>query len=135
MTRPVQSSWSGIAAANAVTGALAVTLVLLAGTVAAQTIQPRPDGLLEVTDAPPGTVVRYTLDGTDPTRDAGVWLAPVDLPATRSRRVRSRRTSRRSGHRSKGYEAWAAGDGNDADTPAFPVSTTRTISHPTAPGP
>ena len=81
MTRPVQGRWSGIAAANAVTGALAVTLVLLAGTVAAQTIQPRPDGLLEVTDAPPGTVVRYTLDGTDPTRDAGVWLAPVDLPA------------------------------------------------------
>ena len=81
MTRPVQGRWSGIAAANAVTGALAVTLVLLAGTVAAQTIQPRPDGLLEVADAPPGTVVRYTLDGTDPTRDAGVWLAPVDLPA------------------------------------------------------
>ena len=25
--------------------------------------------------------MRYTLDGTDPTRDAGVWLTPVDVPA------------------------------------------------------
>lgn len=47
----------------------------------AQTIRVRADGLLEIADAPPGTVVRYTLDGTEPTRDAGVWLAPVDVPA------------------------------------------------------
>lgn len=47
----------------------------------AQTIRARADGLLEVTDTPPGTVVRYTLDGTNPTRDAGVWLAPVHAPA------------------------------------------------------
>jgi lysophospholipase L1-like esterase len=40
----------------------------------------RADGLLEVRGAPAGTVVRYTLDGSDPTREAGVWLAPVDLP-------------------------------------------------------
>ena len=37
-------------------------------------------GLLEA-DAPQGTVVRYTLDGSDPDRGAGAWLAPVDLPA------------------------------------------------------
>lgn len=81
MTRPIQGKWSSVAAVNAVGWALAVTLVLPAGSVAAQTIRARADGLLEVGDAPPGTVVRYTLDGTDPTRDAGVWLAPVDLPA------------------------------------------------------
>lgn len=47
----------------------------------AQTIRVRADGLLEIADAPPDTVVRYTLDGTEPTRDAGVWLAPVNVPA------------------------------------------------------
>jgi hypothetical protein len=61
--------------------ALALAVALPAATVAAQTIRARADGLLEVTDAPPESVVRYTLDGTDPTRDAGVWLAPVDVPA------------------------------------------------------
>ena len=66
---------------NAIACALALAVALPAATVAAQTIRARADGLLEVTDAPPGTVVRYTLDGTDPTRDAGVWLAPVDVPA------------------------------------------------------
>lgn len=52
-----------------------------ATTAGAQTIRVRADGLLESADAPPNTVVRYTLDGTEPTRDAGVWLAPVDVPA------------------------------------------------------
>jgi lysophospholipase L1-like esterase len=47
----------------------------------AQTIRARADGLLEIVGAPPDTVVRYTLDGTEPTRDAGVWLAPVSVPA------------------------------------------------------
>jgi len=59
----------------------ALAVVLLAVTGDAQTIRERADGLVDVTDAPPGTVVRYTLDGTDPTRDAGVWLAPVEVPA------------------------------------------------------
>jgi lysophospholipase L1-like esterase len=54
--------------------------MLLAGTAAAQTIQVRQDGLLDIRDVPAGAVVRYTLDGTEPTRDAGVWLAPVELP-------------------------------------------------------
>src|SRR5687768_12106907 len=65
-----------------------VTTLLIAGAVAfagaaadAQTIRARADGLLEIADAPANTVVRYTLDGTEPTRDAGVWLAPVDVPA------------------------------------------------------
>ena len=81
MTRPIQGWRAGIVTTNAIACALALAVALPAATVAAQTIRARADGLLEVTDAPPGTVVRYTLDGTDPTRDAGVWLAPVDVPA------------------------------------------------------
>ena len=54
---------------------------LLAGTAGAQTIRARADGLLEVVNVPDGAVVRYTLDGTEPTQDSGVWLAPVELPA------------------------------------------------------
>ena len=65
----------------AIACALALAVALPAATAAAQTIRVRADGLLEVTDAAPGTVVRYTLDGTEPTRDAGVWLAPVDVPS------------------------------------------------------
>lgn len=53
---------------------------LLTGTAAAQTIRTRPDGMLDIVDVPAGAVVRYTLDGTEPTRDAGVWLAPVEVP-------------------------------------------------------
>ena len=41
----------------------------------------RPDGRFDVSAVPAGTVIRYTLDGYDPTRDAGEWLAPVDVPS------------------------------------------------------
>src|SRR4029453_5135338 len=61
--------------------ALTFAAALVAATADAQTIRVRADGLLDVTDVPSGAIVRYTLDGTDPTRDAGVWLAPVELPA------------------------------------------------------
>ena len=81
MTRPIQGRRAGMATTHSIACALALAVALPAATVAAQTIRARADGLLEVTDAPPGTVVRYTLDGTGPTRDAGVWLAPVDVPA------------------------------------------------------
>jgi lysophospholipase L1-like esterase len=40
----------------------------------------RPDGLLNAAAPIAGTVVRYTLDGSEPTHDAGVWLAPVEVP-------------------------------------------------------
>lgn len=40
----------------------------------------RADGTLVVASPPPGLVVRYTLDGTAPTRAAGAWLAPVEVP-------------------------------------------------------
>src|SRR5688572_11110054 len=66
-------------------GSLVVTLLIAICGAAlpadAQTIRARADGLLEIADAPPDTVVRYTLDGSEPTRDAGVWLAPVNVPA------------------------------------------------------
>lgn len=41
------------------------------------------DGQGRITSAPPApaTVVRYTLDGKDPTKDAGVLLAPVQVPS------------------------------------------------------
>jgi lysophospholipase L1-like esterase len=55
-----------------------VSIVAAAGD--APIIRSRPDGLLDVASPPSGTVVRYTLDGSDPGRDAGVWLAPVTLP-------------------------------------------------------
>jgi len=64
----------------------AVVVVSTGGVAAAQTasqapsIAVRPDGRLDVSAAPTGAVVRYTLDGTDPTRDAGEWLAPVRVP-------------------------------------------------------
>jgi lysophospholipase L1-like esterase len=69
---------------SVVTCLLIVNAVLFgppAITADAQTIRVRADGLLEIADAPPNTVVRYTLDGKEPTRDAGVWLAPVEVPA------------------------------------------------------
>jgi len=81
MTRSIQGLRAGVAPTNAIVCALVLAVALCAADASAQTIRARPDGLLEVTDAPPGTVVRYTLDGTDPTRDAGVWLEPVDAPA------------------------------------------------------
>ena len=38
------------------------------------------DGALDVAAPAAGLVVRYTLDGTDPVRDSGAWLAPVEVP-------------------------------------------------------
>src|SRR5690349_11303218 len=60
---------------------IAGVLVCAAASADAQTIRVRGDGLLEIADAPANTVVRYTLDGTEPVRDSGVWLAPVEVPA------------------------------------------------------
>ena len=62
---------------------LASLLVVAAmGVASAQTpsIAVRSDGRLDVSAAPAGSVMRYTLDGNDPTRDAGEWLAPVRVP-------------------------------------------------------
>ena len=69
--------------------ALLVALVTLAAaTPAAPVIRVRPDGLLDV-EPSSGTIVRYTLDGSEPGQDAGVWLAPVDLPPGYTLKARS----------------------------------------------
>src|SRR5689334_12779820 len=81
MTRSIERRRVGVAPTSTLVCTLVLALALCAASVSAQTIRVRADGLLEVTDAPAGTVVRYTLDGTDPTWDAGVWLEPVDVPA------------------------------------------------------
>jgi lysophospholipase L1-like esterase len=61
---------------------VASVLVAAAAAVAqSPSITRRADGRLETSAAPSGAVVRYTLDGSDPTRDAGEWLAPVSVPA------------------------------------------------------
>jgi lysophospholipase L1-like esterase len=61
---------------------IAVLSLSALGAIAANApaIRTNAAGLLEV-DAAPATTVRYTLDGSDPERGSGVWLAPVDLPA------------------------------------------------------
>src|SRR6188768_2778864 len=62
----------------------------------------RADGHLDVSAPPAEALMRYTLDGTDPTRDAGEWLAPVRVPPGYTVKVRA-----------------VAADG----TPAGPVAT------------
>jgi lysophospholipase L1-like esterase len=60
-----------------------VLVAAAAVAVAAQSpaLTPRADGRLDSPPVPSGAVMRYTLDGSDPTRDAGEWLAPVSVPA------------------------------------------------------
>jgi len=41
----------------------------------------RADGLIDMRLPAAGLLVRYTLDGSEPGRDSGVWLAPVEVPA------------------------------------------------------
>ncbi|AMY12506.1 GDSL-like Lipase/Acylhydrolase [Luteitalea pratensis] len=40
----------------------------------------RADGPWDASVPAAGTILRYTLDGTEPTRDSGAWLASVDVP-------------------------------------------------------
>jgi lysophospholipase L1-like esterase len=61
-----------------VTATLAATVWATAAD--APVLRVRPDGRLEAVASAPGTTIRYTLDGSDPDRSAGVWLAPVDAP-------------------------------------------------------
>lgn len=86
--RLVSMEVAGQLAGSAMAGCLRVALAgLLLGMAApapasAQTpvISRRPDGLLNAAAPISGTVVRYTLDGSEPTHDAGAWLAPVEVP-------------------------------------------------------
>jgi lysophospholipase L1-like esterase len=62
--------------------ACALALVLTTPALAqSPTIIPHGQGLVDVVPPQAPLVVRYTLDGTDPTHDAGAWLAPVVVPA------------------------------------------------------
>ncbi len=49
--------------------------------VADPVITRRADGLLTASVATPGALIRYTLDGSDPSKSAGVWLEPVRVPS------------------------------------------------------
>jgi lysophospholipase L1-like esterase len=64
----------------AISGASSQTPAPALALTAAPSLTVRPDGLLDVSEPPAPAVMRYTLDGTDPTRDAGEWLAPVHVP-------------------------------------------------------
>lgn len=59
---------------------VALLLTSIVSVVEAPVLHVRGDGRLEASPPPPGTVLRYTLDGTAPTRDSGEWLAPVETP-------------------------------------------------------
>lgn len=64
--------------------ALAAILVLAVtpapASAQAPTIVRAADGLLYVAPPEPGTIIRYTLDGSEPTHDAGAWLSSVEVP-------------------------------------------------------
>jgi lysophospholipase L1-like esterase len=72
------------ASLHVLTCALVSALLLCDRPAAAQVETPaltrRADGLWDASTPASGTVLRYTLDGSEPTRDAGAWLAPVDVP-------------------------------------------------------
>lgn len=60
--------------------ALFSSIGAFAAEVPSPVIAPNADGLLTAYASPPGAIVRYNLDGRPPTKDDGVWLAPVDVP-------------------------------------------------------
>lgn len=69
-------------------------LALLSGTglwaeVAAPSLTALPDGRVELRTSTAGAIIRYTFEDKDPDRSAGVYLAPVFVPAGRSMRVRA----------------------------------------------
>ncbi len=55
-------------------------LVAQVAEVEAPSIKPNALGLLTATTETPGAIIRYNLDGRPPTKDDGVWLAPMELP-------------------------------------------------------
>jgi lysophospholipase L1-like esterase len=82
--------------------------------VGAPTLTQRFDGLWDTSPASPGTTLRYTLDGSEPTRDSGAWLAPVDVPPGYVLKVRA-----------FAADGSAVGDVATRDTP-LPPGTART---------
>lgn len=49
-----------------------------------------PDGQLTITCAATNLTIRYTLDGSDPTRDSGAYLAPIIFPVPHAATVKAR---------------------------------------------
>ena len=106
---------------------LVIALIALSalGAVAADApaIRTNAAGLLEV-DAAPGTTVRYTLDGSDPDRGSGVWLAPVDLPAGYTLKARAFSPDGNAGRRRR-RPAVAACPGARKPSTLVPVTQNR----------
>lgn len=48
-----------------------------------------PDGRIALSCPTPGAVLRYTLDGTEPDKSSGVYLAPVRLPVGKTVKAKS----------------------------------------------
>lgn len=69
----------------------AVLFAVTLGLVSAATpdLQCDATGNFIVAPPAPGLVIRYTLDGKDPGRDAGAWLAPVSVPGGYTLKVRA----------------------------------------------
>lgn len=67
---------------------LFVAGIALAAEVAPPSFTVRADGRVELSTTAPGAVIRYTLEDKDPDKSAGVYLAPVPLPAGRVLRAR-----------------------------------------------
>ena len=68
-------------------------LLLASATVWAEVLPPSltilPDGRVVLTCPTPGAVIRYTLDGSEPDRASGVYLAPVVTPVGKTLRAKS----------------------------------------------
>lgn len=76
------ASTTGVLAGRSWMALILVLSMAAAAPVSAQTpvVSRRPDGLFSASPPIAGTTVRYTLDGSEPTHDAGAWLAPVEVP-------------------------------------------------------
>ena len=68
-------------------------LLLAAATLPAEIPSPTfaflPDGRVTLASPTPGAVIRYTFEDKDPDKSAGVYLAPVFIPAGRTIRARA----------------------------------------------
>lgn len=61
----------------------------LSGEVASPAFEYLVDGRVELSCPTPGAVIRYTFEEMDPDRSAGVYLAPVEVPAGKTIRARA----------------------------------------------
>lgn len=88
----------------------------------APVLRVRSDGRLDAVASAPGTTIRYTLDGSDPDRSAGVWLAPVEAPPGYT--VKARAVSD-DGVPATEVATWTAAGAAGARTPSTLVPVTQ----------